>query len=459
MYYIYLSIIIINFFLNLFESKDTNSSNFILIPFSIEDKYQSIHEYNSEIFIKNHLIKKLILDFNLGSPFQKINGIIEKNDLCFELKDGINASKSIQEKYMPKQSSSFSLTSKPIYRTYKKDFMIIGYDFISFDDKNKYNLSFLLQITEEENITAENIANKGYFAKIGLNKPIYYSRDDCPNFISDIKQKANLSNYVLSFEFINSNKGNLIIGDELYSYNNKKYYKSQYVHTYSNDDFEIFFDDIIVSDNHKNKIISFIGSKEYNQIINDLFFNKLIMENICQIDNITYNDSHIFSVYSCNDDIEKLKNFPKLTFASKNYLYNFEFIYSDLFIKLPNNKYYFLIVFKANNIKKTKDTWILGQPFYTKYTFTLNLDEKIIFFYNENLPIDKEDLSSPNKKRNFAKIIVIISLVIFILGLLVLAFYLGMVKNRQRKQRANELKDDNFEYFSESKENNKGLGL
>ena len=473
MYYFYLSIIIINFFLNLCESKETNSSNFILIPFSIEDKYQSIHEYNSEIFIKNHFIKNLILNFNLGNPFQKINGIIEKNNLCFELKDGNNSSISFQEKYIPKQSSSFSLTSKPIYRTYKKDFMIIGYDFISFGNKNKYNMSFLLQITEEENITIEYFKNKGYFAKIGINKPIYYSRDDCPNFISEIKQKANLSNYILSFEFINSNKGNIIIGDELYRYNNKKYHKSQYVHTHSNDDFEIFFDDIIVSDNHKNKNISFngtygffdfnlgviIGSKEYKQIINDLFFNKLIMENICQIDNITYNDSHIYSVYSCNDDIEKLKNFPKLTFASKNYLYNFEFIYSDLFIKLANNKYYFLIMFRANNMKKTKDTWILGQPFYTKYTFTLNLDEKIIFFYNENLPIDKEDLPSPNKKRNFAKIIVIISLIIFILGLLVLAFYLGMVKNRQRKQRANELKDDNFEYFSESKENNKGLGL
>ena len=393
------------------------------------------------------------------------------------MKDDLDTSITMPEKYTPKLSSSFSLISRPIYHTYsKKDYMIVGYDFISFDKENKFNLSFLFQITEEENITNEYISNKEYFAKIGLNKPIYYYRDDCPNFISDIKEKANLSKYTLSFEFINQNKGKIIIGDELYKYNKKKYYKSQYVHTYSNDDFEIFFDDIIVLDNHIDQNISFngtygffdfnlgvmIGSKEYKQIIDDIFFNELIMVNICQIDNITYNNSHSYSVYSCNADKINLKSFPKLTFSSKNYLYNFELEYSDLFVKLPNNKYYFLIIFKANNIKKFKDTWILGQPFYNKYTFTLNLDEKIILFYNPNLPIDKEDtedLANPKSKNNITKIISIIFLSIIIIGLFVLTFYLGMIQNRQRKQRANELKDENYEYFAESKENNVGLGL
>ena len=474
MYNIYLLIILINFFFFLYSSKETNSTKVILIPFSIEEKNQTT--FNSDIFIKNYFNKNLILDFNLGNPIQKINGIFLKNDLCLKLKEQSNTSSFLQEKYKPKLSSSFSLTNKPIYHIFQKnEYMTIGYDYISFDNKDKYNLSFLFQITEEQNISIDEISNKEYFAEIGLNKPLYYYRDDCPNFICEIKQKANLTKYTISFEFINSNKGNIVIGDELYKYNNKKYYKSQFVHTHSNDDFELFFDNIIIEDNNNNKNFSFngtytfidfnlgviIGSKEYKQIIDEIFFNKLIKDNICQIDNVTYNSSQIYSIYNCKAELVNLINFPKLIFTSKNYLYNFKFNYSDLFIKLANNKYYFLIIFKANNIPRNRDIWIIGQPFYTKYTFTLNLDEKIIYFYNPTLPIDKEetdDNSNPDRKKNL-KIIIIIILIIIIIGLFVLTFYLGMLQNRQRKIRANELKDENYEYFAESKEKNMGLGL
>ena len=105
--------------------------------------------------------------------------------------------------------------------------MTIGYDYFSLNNNNineKYNISFYFQITKEKNISLNDIADKQYIAKISLNKPLYYTGYECPNFISEIKTKANLEKYTFSFEFTNSDKGNLIIGDELYNYNHKKYH-------------------------------------------------------------------------------------------------------------------------------------------------------------------------------------------------------------------------------------------
>lgn len=127
---------------------------------------------------------------------------------------------------------------------------------------------------------------------------------------------------------------------------------------------------------------------------------------------------------------------------------------------MPNNKYYFLIIFKANNIPKTKDFWILGQPFYKKYTFSINVDEKIIFFYNPNLSKEETTKRKKDNERNYInikKIIFIIITVIIFVGLLILAFFIGKKMSVERKKRANELKDDNYEYFPETKENNLGI--
>ena len=475
---IYLFIIIIIIF-NLCSSKENKLKNYILLPFIIEEKQNKEQiEYNSDIFIQEYFKKNIIFYFYLGNPPQKINGIIQNDNLCFELKNEEKLLNYKSEKYTPKYSSSFSLTSKQ-KRFISKEFMIIGYDLISFENINKkYNISFLLQKIDKKIIDINNISNKQYIAKIGLNKPLYYTGDQCPNFISGIKNKANLDKYTISFEFIDSNKGYIIIGDELYNYNPYKYHYSQYINSYSNKNFELFLHKTIISENdNKNILINntygyisydlgvIIGTEEYKQIIDDIFFNKLISEGICQIDIVKYNISQNYYIFSCNTNNIYLNLFPKLIFVSKNYLYDFELNYSDLFIKLSNNKYYFLIIFKANNInnKSIKDIWILGQPFYKKYNFTINIDAKILGFYNPNLPIDEnEKLKNDNnikynndidRSNNFLKkFIIIIFSIIFIVGLLIFTFVLGMKMKEQRKKRANELKDDNYEYLEDKKE-------
>ena len=484
---IFILYLIIILLFNICSLKEENTKKYIYLPFFItEENYENVI-HNSETFIHNYLKKDIIVNFYLGEPPQKIIGIISNDNIFLELIDANNITNSISHKYNPRQSTSFSLIHKELYERYKKTkYLTIGFDYISFENNNeKYNLSLLFQITEDKNFNKNDIINNNYIAKIGLKKKDDITESVYPKFLTEIKKKANLNKYTISFEFIEKNKGNLIIGDELYNYNHKKYFNSQYVNTYSNENFEIFFNDIIVSQNNiKNYSFNgtygylhynlgvIIGSHEYKQIIDNMFFNKLISDNICHMDIISYNSSQKYYIYNCDVDKINLNIFPKLIFSSKYYLYEFIFDYSDLFIKY-NSKYYFLIIFKANNINlKIKGVWALGEPFYKKYTFTLNIDEKIIGFYNPNLPIDKDELqidnnnddknngvninNNNNNEKQFIvkKVIYIILLIIFIIGLLVFTFYMGMKMKEERKKRANELKDDNYEYLSETKEIN-----
>ena len=192
---ILLLIIIIKLLFNLCEINETNINKYIVIPFFIEEENKDIKEYNSDIFIKNNYLKNPILNFNLGNQFQKINAIILNDNLCFELKEKNDISISLHNKYTPKLSSSFSFINRPIYHTYQNtEYMSIGYDFISFENiQEKYNISFLFLKSEEPNKTIDEFSNKEYFAKIGLNKPLYYYQNDCPNFICEIKEKCSLN--------------------------------------------------------------------------------------------------------------------------------------------------------------------------------------------------------------------------------------------------------------------------
>ena len=130
----------------------------------------------------------------------------------------------------------------------------------------------------------------------------------------------------------------------------------------------------------------------------------------------------------------------------------------DLFIKKFDNNFYFLVIFRQN--ADDNDDWILGEPFYKKYTFSFNLDARIVGFYDKIFPDEKnneEKIENSNESNNTVKIIfIIISCLILIALLMFLSFYYGMKLKEGRKKRANELKEDNYEYFPESdKENNK----
>ena len=88
--------------------------------------------------------------------------------------------------------------------------------------------------------------------------------------------------------------------------------------------------------------------------------------------------------------------------------------------------------------------WVLGKPFLLKYDFMLNPDIKEIGFYSG---VNK-DKSKKSKK---------LVLILVIIGLCAICGVLGVLLGKKiyglkRKKRANEMLDDDYEYFSENQE-------
>ena len=433
---------------------------YISIPFSIQAPDNNLI-LNAQSFIEKYFYKNIILDFSIGENPQITNGIINKDLSCFELIEEKNISfdKNSLKFFSPRKSTSVKLRKEVIKISYQPDeYMALGSDFFSFNEKN--NISFLFKhVKNEDEINFDEIKNNNYIVKIGMILP---SREmKCPQFFHDVKKVANLSKYIISFEFDeNNNKGNLIFGDELFNYKNTKYFESQYIGSYSSQNHQIYFNEakmILNSDNTNinisqgtNSIFDYnlgfiIGLDNYKKIIDLYFFDDLLNKKICSYDNVRFNNTN-FIVYSCNEGNfeSKIKSFPKLIFVSKNFEYNFELTYADLFTKI-NNKYYFLVIFKE---KSEKNTWIFGQPFYKKYQFTINLDQNWVGFYNPNKEkiIPQKQESSTSGMSKTSKVLLIVGLVILFIGISVGMFFLGRKLKNDRKRRANELTDDNYEY-------------
>ena len=433
---------------------------YISIPFSIQATDNNLI-FNAQSFIEKYFYKNIILDFSIGENPQITNGIINQDLSCFELIEEKNISfdKNSLKFFSPRKSTSIKLRKEVIKISYQPDeYMALGSDFFSFNEKN--NMSFLFKhVKNEDEINFDEIKNNNYIVKIGMILP---SREmKCPQFFHDVKKVANLSKYIISFEFDeNNNKGNLIFGDELFNYKNTKYFESQYIGSYSSQNHQIYFNEakmILNSDNTNinisqgtNSIFDYnlgfiIGLDNYKKIIELHFFDDLLNKKICFYDNVHFNNTN-FNVYSCNEGNfeSKIKSFPKLIFVSKNFEYNFELTYADLFTKI-NNKYYFLVIFKE---KSEKNTWIFGQPFYKKYQFTINLDQNWVGFYNPNKEkiIPQKQESSTSGMSKTSKVLLIVGLVILFIGISVGMFFLGRKLKNDRKRRANELTDDNYEY-------------
>ena len=455
----------------------TLSKRYITIPFNIQkERLYSSNQYNYKIFIQNNFYKNITYSFYVGKPPKKVDGIIINDNLCFEmklLKDldiHKNYIESNDDKYKPKDSSSFSLSHNEL-RWNKGQYMTIGSDIFNFDENKSSNLSFLFKKSKKDIIDLNGIKNEDYIIKFNLNVQGSFSGDECPNFMYYVRAKAVLSKYLISYIFKNSNEGLLIIGDDLFNYNpkmfNESYYTGVYTFNYNslNHDEEIIIDSINNQNISLNKSDAFIyynygiiiGTNPYKEYIHENFFRKLISENICSIELINFNDTTGYYIYTCKNSLN-LDNFPKLIFFSRSYKYNFEMNYNDLFTKKFDNNIYFLVLFRVN--KNIKDDWILGEPFYRKYTFSFNLDSKIVGFYNKIFHIEninEEDVTD-DKKNNQIKWIILLSILglILLVLLMYLSFYYGMKLKEGRKKRANELKEDNYEYFPEfEKEDNK----
>ena len=186
-----------------------------------------------------------------------------------------------------------------------------------------------------------------------------------------------------------------------------------------------------------------------------------------------------YLLYSCNSEFIALANprhptsnyyseFPDLIFKSSKLEYNFVLKANDLFEQIFG-KYYFLIIFKKNITSTGDNFWYLGEPFYRKHEFTINLDAKTIGFYldkevngkkvnkrknnnkiNSTKILDNDDdmnENNTNDNKSMNRILKYFLEIIMVICIALLSYYIGVTIREKRKKRANELKDENYEYM------------
>jgi len=139
----------------------------------------------------------------------------------------------------------------------------------------------------------------------------------------------------------------------------------------------------------------------------------------------------------------------------KEYNITFLFNYKELF-KLHKDRLYFLIMFKTNS-----HNWEIGELFFRKYITSINYYSKTISFYKTQIEEinSKTEILYSNKNTKkinnnrdsnniyVMKIIIYLSFgLIIIAGIVIIAVLLIKLR-KKRKKRADELKDDDYEYI------------
>ena len=454
--------------------------------------YMQYGSYNSTNFLKDNYKKDLIIEMNIGTPPQKIDIYVNPSSYCFEFKKSKSNS---TYNYYPHQSSTFNIINQQINPLAFTQ-IINSTDLFTFNKNESYFLSFVS--LENLNISANK--NISLIGEIGLNNPmiyLHYNLYSCNSLIYDLKNIKAINKKIFSFKFENKYQASFILGDDLFNYDSKQFKQEHYFTKYFKSDFSFQYDNIYLNYSwnkieylnitgnsiKKEAIINLnsgfiIGTEDFRNFIHKIFFKYLLDKKICTLDLINYNESekkfgNEFYMYSCNhmqftgqtsqrhETINYYSEFPNIVINSKSFEYDFEILKKDLFEQIYSRDY-FLIIFPKNiQNNNNKDIWYLGEPFYKRYPFTINLDAKTIGFYldkkiiiepklNEtNDIIDDVNKSDNNKNSNLKNILIRIGEICIGIGLIILAYFIGMKVKEGRKKRANELKDDSYEYISD----------
>ena len=391
---------------------------------------------------------------------------------------------NIKRIYTPNRDKSYY---KPLNsETFTKKEENIGNDVFNFIGDLRYKTN--VDIGEKGNgldfYFNENENDKDLCGNFGFNIDTTL---DKTNLISQLKKKNYISEYIWTLKYLLEDDGIIVLGTKPHFYNNGSYYMSQYceMKAIQNQSPETAWsfkiDEIRIKPKNTNKVILsdlkidflpdrglIIGTDEYKKKIDDLIFNDLISKKICSREETTFKDiekgtNEIYYVYYCSSSdfmgnkytIDKTyyNTFPSLEFYIKESNMTFTLNKENLFYKIYK-RVYFLIVFKKNG--NSHNIWKLGEPFFSHFQFTFDQERKIVGFYNQYLPMIKNDdymkrieknnkiLNDSGNKKTIIYIIVISIVLILILG--ALAYFLGKKLNENRKKRANELNDEDFEY-------------
>ena len=400
----------------------------IKIPFQLTNDNKLKGDFMENFFFK----KKILISFLIGSNKQQIFFTLTMSNYYTSI-TSINSNS-----FLKKYNESSSLTFQSFDEIKDLDSFYLGLkckETFYIDDKTKLkNFPFyLVEITKFESMNEYGI--------LGLNLLNRFDLDKDFNFINNLKQNKMINDYTFYFNFDKNDllKGELIIGENnIYSQFETVYDSSLNINEFNFWELNIkniYLNDQLISNKKEIVDISIenpliIGTFEKFEYLKKIFFDQEgCYDNGFDYLNYDYyyvkDEVYLFYFY-CKENVN-ISKFPNVIFNINNV--NFTFTYKDLFYKF-NNTNYFLILFGTNK-------WHFGRLFLKKYKTAFNQEKKIIIF------------NMKKKKNNINKnLIIFILLVIIILCIIIIINLIYLIP---KKKRANELKDENFEYFLENK--------
>ena len=474
----------------------TTCSKIITIPFKLEFKKSSYVGYNSYSFLNENYKKNVFLELNIGTPSQKVTTFLNQSSSCFQLTPHEKISNSDYNFFNQEKSSTFEINpNKNLLSN-----LYSASELFNFSLNQHYKLNIELGEGINKRINSTLISGLGV-------KPPTPFLNACPNLFDNLKNIDAIDKKILSIKYNNKFGGEIIIGNDLSIYDKKNFDENKYQTNYFSENFNFKYDLINLkypwnkteyffpSDDKSKKdaIINLnsgfiIGTEDFRKYIHDKVFRYLISKRICEFNIIKANetnelfDNDEFYLYNCyhmaftgqvlpnHPSTNFYKEFPTIIINSKSLGINFELTREDLFEQIYNRDYFLIIFPKTDDSQKNKNTWYLGEPFYKKYPFTINFDAKTIGFYSEinsaiiiNKTKNEKNIDVNNTKENNIKnennsnnskaksILIKIVEIIAVIGFIIGAYFIGVKVKERRRKRANELKDDCYEYISEDK--------
>ena len=481
----------LKFFLSIiFLEKITDIFNYIVLPIYTlkKENYKSLYTPNS---IQDRMYSEhcspFYTELEIGTPPQKIPLLVKFktndyvitsvhpsdknisdyyiNNTLYDFSDNFlsyykyfdeNSSSTFDSKYCQRRDRFYRYDDDddwpiaeetcPSYDTF------ILYNDLNMKNKKIKNLYFDLVRYMKDNVTG----------LIGLS--LYNDRRTSNSFLSLLKKNNITDSYFWFFEFESPKNeiGKLIIGSTLDEIYGDKYDRDDLNYALGNTGYiynTINFDKIFIKndseriDISKDKaelsfdINSIIASYDYK-----IYFQKIINDSSikgkCKKENFEgckdfFSPREILFFYYCKNEEgvkEELKRIIlPIQFYSNQLNYTFEITYDD--ILKEDGEYIFIKIL----FQDWGRSWTFGKPFSLKYKFMFNPEKKEIGFYYKYKTKKGIDI-------NWKLVIQIL----IIIGLCIIFSVLGIIIGKKlyglkRKKRANEMNDDDYEYFSEDK--------
>ena len=391
-----------------------------------------IKDLNSDLnyFFNEFFNPKIYSNFNIGSPNQIINlFFILDSELIFIF------NKSNNNNYDYKKSNTFFIEEKLYNFSLIDQINIEGKKGKDILNENDFNFIFANETNQFEKF------NNGL---IGLKFVNVFQNEKNMNFLYKLKDLNIIKNLIFTIDY---EKNIIFMGNYLHEENKKFDIKNFYtckLEFYGNYlDYSIMIDEVnfqndvlkIKDDKYKFKfdinLNGLIAPIEIKTIYLDNYFHNLIENGICK--EIFYLEK---TEFICENKVKNYFNkFLNLNLYNKELNYTFILNSNDLFLKLNNNKYLFLIFFKKIY------NWEIGIPFLNKYKMTIDGEKKILGFYFNKIENNNSNLF----------LYIILFILLLLLGIICYKFR-NILINLPRKIRANEL-ENNFEYKTYNNEN------